>query len=148
MSAPRAWPAFAPHAWVAVCTTENPNTAAVSATSSASWRELGADLIIDTRRSLMARPLPGHLPRQDACPPVGGDGGPSERTFRADRGRSSFAGHANDPVLRPALGPAGGPHRALARRPHRLGAGPQAPGRGRLARAHPGRVLRRREGHR
>ena len=47
----------------------------------------------------MARPLPGHLPRQDASPPAGGDGGSVERTFRADRGRPSFAGHANDTDL-------------------------------------------------
>src|SRR3954454_13211928 len=141
MSAPRASSAFAPNAWLAICTTENPNTAAVSATSSASWRELGADLIIATRRSLVARPLPGHLPRQEASPPAGGDGGSAERSFRADRGRSSFAGHANDTDLRPA----GRLHRSLARRPHALGARPQVPGRGRLARAHLGRVLRLRE---
>src|SRR3954469_20602546 len=106
MSAPRAWPAFAPHAWLAICTTENPNTAAVSAASSASWRELGADLILDTRLSLMARPLPGHPPRQEGSPPTGGDGGSAERTFRADRGGPSFPGHANGPDLRPA----GRPH--------------------------------------
>src|SRR3954454_10718308 len=143
MSAPRAWPALSPHAWLAICTTVNPNTAAVSAASSASWRELGADLILDTRRSLMARPLPGHLPRQEASPPAGGDEGSAERTFRADRGRPSFAGDANDTDLRLA----GRPHRALARQPHPLGARPQAPGRGRLARAHLGRVLRRHAGH-
>src|SRR3954471_10802088 len=134
MSPALAWPAFAPNAWVAICATENPNTAVVSAASSASWRELGADLIIDTRESLMARPLPGHLPRQEASPPAGGDGGSAERTFRADRKRPSFAGHANDTDLRAAVRPADGPHRALARRPHPLGARPQAPGRGRLAR--------------
>src|SRR3954469_3086216 len=147
MSPPLAWLSFAPNAWLAICATENPNTAAVSAASSASWRELGADLIIDTRRSLMARPRPGHLPRQEASPPAGGDGGSVERTFRADRKRPSFAGHSNDTYLRPAVRPADGPHRALAGQPHRLGTRPQAPGRGRLARAHLGRVLRRRERH-
>src|SRR3954447_25290868 len=147
MSAPRAWPALSPHAWLAICTTENPNTAAVSATSSASWRERGADLIIDTRPSLMARPGAGHLPRQEASHPTGGDGGSVERTIRADGRRPSFAGHADDTDLRPAFRPAGGPHRALAGPPRRLGTRPQAPGRGRLARAHLGRVLRRREGH-
>src|SRR5918997_6227050 len=116
MSAPRASPAFAPNAWVAICATENPSTAAVSAASRASCRKLGADLIIDTRLSLMARPLPGHLPRQEASPPAGGDGGSTERTFRADRGRPSFSGHANDTDLRPA----GRPHRALARQPHQV----------------------------
>src|SRR5688500_8502607 len=130
MSAPRASPASAPHAWVAICTTENASTAAVSAASIANWRELGADLIIDTRQSLVARPEPGHLPRQEASPPAGGDGGSAERTFRAERGRPSFPGHANDTDLRPA----GRPHRALARQPHPLGARPQAPGRGRLDR--------------
>src|SRR3954452_13140172 len=120
MSAPRAWPALSPHAWLALCTTENSNTAAVSAASSASWRERGADLIIDTRPSLMARPRPGHLPRQEASPPAGGDGGSAERTFHADRGRPSFPGHANG-TDRP---PAGRPHRALARRPHQVGPRP------------------------
>src|SRR3954467_1678324 len=129
MSPPLAWPSFAPNAWVAICATENPNTAAVSATSSASWRERGADLIIDTRPSLMARPAPGHLPRQEASHPTGGDGGSVERTFRADRRRPSFAGHANAPDLPPASPPAGGPHRARAAQPHRLGTRPQAPGR-------------------
>src|SRR3954465_4022271 len=143
MSAPRAWSAFAPHAWLAICTTANPNTTAVSAVSSASWRELGANLILDTRRSLMAHPLPAHLPRQEASPPAGGDEGSAERTFRADRSRPSVVGHANDIDLRPA----GRSHRALARRPHPLGARPQAHGRCRLARAHLGRVLRAREGH-
>src|SRR3954462_345641 len=114
MSASRAWPALEPHARVVICTTENPNTAAVSATSSASWRERGTDLIIDTRPSLMAGPRPGPLPRQEASPPAGGDGGSVERTFRADRKRPSFAGHANDADLRPAFRPAAGPHRALA----------------------------------
>src|SRR4051812_33622108 len=137
MSAPRAEPAFEPHAWLAICTTENPNTAAVSATSNASWRERGADLMIDTRRSLVSRRLPGHLPRQDASPPAGGDRGSVERTIRADRGRPSFLGHANVTDLSPA----GRPHRALAREPHPVGARPQAPGRGRLDRAHVGRVL-------
>src|SRR3954453_13794595 len=136
MSPPLAWPSFAPNAWVAICATENPNTATVSATSSASWRERGADLIIDTRPTLMARPRPGPPPRQEASHPTGGDGGSVERTFRAGRRRPSFAGHANDTDLRPAFRPAGGPPRALAGRPHRLGTRPQAPGRGRLARAH------------
>src|SRR3954467_1257131 len=143
MSAPRASSALSPHAWLAICTTANPNTAAVSAASSASWRELGANLILDTRRSLMARSLPEHLPRQEASPPTGGDEGPAERTFRADRGRPSFAGHANDTDLPPAARP----HRALARQPHPLGARPQAPGRGRLARAHLRRGLRPPPGH-
>src|SRR3954462_3813700 len=147
MSPPLAWPSFAPNAWVAICATENPNTAAVSATSSASWRERGAELIIDTRPSLMALPAPGHLPRQEASHPTGGDGGSVERTFRADRRRPSFAGHASDTDLRPAFRPVGGPHRALAGQPYPLGTRPQAPGRGRLARAHPGRVLRRHAGH-
>src|SRR3954463_9574834 len=96
MSPPLAWPSFAPNAWVAICATENPNTAAVSAASSASWRERGADLIIDTRRSLMARPWPGHLPRQEASHPTGGDEGSVERTFRAARGRPSSAGHETE----------------------------------------------------
>src|SRR3954453_23979473 len=143
MSPPLAWPSFAPNAWVAICATENPNTAAVSAASSASWRERGADLIIDTRQSLMARRWPGHLPRQEASHPTGADEGSVERTFRADRRRPSFAGHANDTDFSPA----DRPHRALAREAHPLGARPQAPGRGRLARAPPGRVLRRHAGH-
>src|SRR3954447_3798806 len=134
MSAPLAWPSFAPNAWVAICATENPNTAAVSATSSASWRERGADLIIDTSRSLMARPWPGHLRRQEASHPTGGAEGSAERTFRADRRRRSFAGHATDADLPLARRP----YRALAGQPHRLGTRPQAPGRGRLARPHLG----------
>src|SRR3954468_20464324 len=66
----------------------------------------------------MARPGPGHLPRQEASHPTGGDGGSVERTFRADRRRPSFAGDANDTDLRPAFRPPGGPHRGLAGHPH------------------------------
>src|SRR3954462_13564605 len=98
MSAPRASSAFAPNAWLAICTTENANTAAVSAASSASWREPGADLVMDTRRSLVSRRLPGHLPRQEACHPAGGGRGSVERTFRADHGRPSFAVMQTKPI--------------------------------------------------
>src|SRR4051812_21821884 len=86
MSPPLAWPSFAPNAWVAICATENPNTAAVSAASSASWRERDADLIIDTRRSLVARHGPNTSHGRKRLIPREGTEDPSSGRFARTAG--------------------------------------------------------------